>query len=141
MATVDAKVQKLGSLPLFAGCSRRELQRLAALCDAADVPAGLMLCGEGRVGLEFFVLVEGQAHVHRGGELVASVGPGGFFGELALLDRATPRRHASVVAATPLTLYVFDARSFAGMLHNMPEIAERLRDAADERRRDVRTVA
>lgn len=141
MATADIKTRTLGSLPLFADCSHRQLQRLAELCDAVSAQAGETLCGEGKLGVEFFVIVDGRAEVQRRGEQVATLGPGDFFGELALLDTgAPPRRQATVVATTALSLYVFDARSFAGMLHDMPRLAERLHKVAGQRRGDSAPV-
>ena len=136
----DAKVEEMRTLPLFQGCGRREVTRLAALCDRAAVQPGRELAAQGGVGLEFFVVVSGEAEVRRGDEVVATLQAGDFFGELALLDhRRPPRRSASVVATTPMSLYVFDARGFASMLHQQPAVGRRV--AATGRARELRSAA
>lgn len=133
MAEADAKVATLRTVPLFAGCTNHQLERLAALCDWVDTPSGGVLTTEGRTGVEFFLVVAGSAGVQVGGAPVGRVGPGDFFGELALLEHGIPLRHATVTAAEPMGLFVFDARGFATVLDSMPEVAERIRARATQR--------
>lgn len=110
--------------PLFEGLSRKQLMHLARLSDDLDVPAGAVLCTEGSRGKEFFVIVEGEAEVTRGGRRVATVGPGDFFGEIALLERVS--RTATVTAATPLRFFVISANAFKAVLDTDPTIEYKL---------------
>jgi CRP-like cAMP-binding protein len=85
------------------------------------VREGERVVAEGELGLEFFVIMDGTAKVTRRGKDIAKLGPGDFFGELALLDHA--RRNATVEAATPLTLFVLPRRQFDGALAEAPALA------------------
>jgi CRP-like cAMP-binding protein len=84
------------------------------LTDDLDVPAGTVLCREGSRGHEFFVIIEGEAEVTRGGKRVATLGSGEFFGEIAVLEPVT--RTATVTAATPLRFFVVSAQAFTALL-------------------------
>ena len=75
-----------------------------------EVPAGQTLVSEGDIARDFYVLLEGEARVEQGGSAVATLGPGDFFGEIALVTRT--RRTASVLTTAPSRLAVFDERSF-----------------------------
>src|SRR3712207_1222225 len=91
----DAKIDRLAGVPLFAGIDRRHLDRIAALCTDIAVPAGQVLCRQGQHGSEFFVIENGTASVTVDGRPAGTLGPGDFFGELALLDGG--ERSATVV--------------------------------------------
>ena len=67
------------------------------------------------------MIVSGQAEVRKDGELVATIGPGTYFGEVALLDAVT--RNASVIAKTDLVLEVIDRRGFNTLLDDLPRLA------------------
>ena len=95
MARSNSFVDTLSTVPLFSACSKKELQMVAKSADRVTVPAGKVVVNEGAAGTEFFVILGGQARVERHGRQVATLGPGGFFGDLALLDRAP--RNASVM--------------------------------------------
>jgi CRP-like cAMP-binding protein len=131
----DAKVRLLSGVPLFSPCAKHELRRIAALVDEVEAPKGKMLVREGDQGAEFFVVVEGSATVTRRGRKVATVGPGSFFGELALLDQGP--RAATVTADTDMQLLVLSSRAFSAILYDMPSVsrgilrgmAKRLRSA------------
>jgi CRP-like cAMP-binding protein len=128
MGETDTKVEMLRGVPLFAGCSDRDLEQIALLCDWVRAQPGTVLTSEGHAGLEFFLVLQGTASVRVGGREVATVGPGDFFGELALLEPGVPLRHATVVAGEEMALFVFDARGFATVLDTMPVIAGRIRE-------------
>jgi len=117
----DAKVDLLKSVPLFAGCSKTELRRLAATADEIDVRAGYVLMREGRPGREFFVLVEGKVEVTRNGRKLSELGPGDWFGEIALLTKVP--RTASVVATSAVRALVVTDRAFRQLVETMPSIA------------------
>jgi CRP-like cAMP-binding protein len=116
----NVKVEALRRVPLFEGLSKGELERLAATSEDMEVAAGKSLCREGDTGREFFVLVEGEVEVTRAGERLGSLGPGDFFGEIALVEH-TPRT-ATVTAVTPLRFFVLTSSGFWGLLQESPEI-------------------
>jgi CRP/FNR family cyclic AMP-dependent transcriptional regulator len=120
----DAKADALGRCPLFGELSRRELRELAALADEVEVSAGKVLAREGGLGSEFFVIAEGRAQVERDGHTVATLGPGDFFGEVALVDPGP--RLATVTAAEPLRAFVLTTRGFWELLDRNHKIAQKI---------------
>jgi CRP-like cAMP-binding protein len=129
------KATDLKSIWLFSGCSGSELRKIRASLDSVSVPAGKELVEEGRVGQEFFIIVDGQATVSRNGRKVASLGPGSHFGELALLDRRP--RSASVVSDTAMDMLVLSQRQFNGLLESVPSIARKMLSALASRLREA----
>ena len=125
LSTVD-------SIPLFASVPRRRRWHVARLADEVGVSAGAALTRQGGYAQEFFVVVSGTADVHRDGERVGALGPGDFFGEVALLG---PRweRTATVVASSPMRLLVLARRQFRELLFAAPTVAARIRGAAIQR--------
>jgi CRP-like cAMP-binding protein len=122
---VDA--ERLRAVGIFSGLSSRELERLSHWTDELAIREGEELVTEGRFAHEFFVIEDGAAAVVQGGERIAELGPGDFFGEIALLE--TERRTASVVATTPMQVIVMFGRDFKQMEHEMPAVADRVRSA------------
>jgi CRP-like cAMP-binding protein len=120
----DAKITALKQAPLFEGLSRKQLEHLARLSDDLDSPAGTVLCKEGSVGREFFVIVDGEAEVTKAGQHVATLGAGDFFGEIALIERIN--RVATVTAATPLRFFVISSRAFDSVLETDPTIERKV---------------
>lgn len=114
MARSDSFVETLATVPLFSACSKKELQMVAKSAEHLEVPAGKVVVTEGAAGTEFFVIIDGRARVERHGRQVASLGPGGFFGDLALLDRAP--RNASVIADSELEVARIGQRAFDALL-------------------------
>lgn len=110
--------------PLFEGLSRKQLGQLARLTDDLDVPAGTVLCREGKRGHEFFVIIEGEAEVLRAGKPLATIGSGDFFGEIALLERVV--RTATVKAKTKLRFFVVSDQAFTGVLDTDPSIERKV---------------
>jgi len=88
------------------------------------VPAGRTIISQGDLGQEFALIVSGEAQVIKDGVVVATIGPGTYFGEVALLD-SVPRT-ASVVAATDLVLEVLDRRGFNTLLDDLPQLSRSL---------------
>jgi CRP-like cAMP-binding protein len=117
-------LEELARVPLFSACAKKELQLIARRAEHVDVPAGKVLVREGAAGAEFFVILDGTAEVSRHGRRVATLDPGAFFGDLALLDRAP--RNATVTAKTPMQLMVLGQREFATMIDDVPEFAHKL---------------
>ena len=106
----DAKIELLKRVPLFSGCSKGELRELAKSADELDIREGTVLTREGRPGREFFVLLEGTAEVKKGSRKLNTLGPGDFFGEIALVSREP--RTATVVARTPARVYRLGREGF-----------------------------
>jgi CRP-like cAMP-binding protein len=121
----------IASAPLFAGCSKKELQLVASLADEIDLPAGKELTRQGAPGREFFVLLEGEVEVVRDGERIRTLGGGDFLGELALVSDIP--RTATVTATTPIRTLVVHARDFRRLLHDEPVVADRVLQAMAER--------
>src|SRR5207237_7996035 len=88
MRRLDHFEQRLGEVPLFRACSKQDLRRIAKLADPDDVKEGEVLVQEGKEGRELYVILSGQGVVSRKGRKVATLGPGGSFGELAALRHA-----------------------------------------------------
>ena len=83
----NAKIELIKAAPLFENCSKQELQSIAQIADELDIRAGKVLIREGERGREFFVIVTGEVEVRRKGRKMATLGPGSFVGEMALLSK------------------------------------------------------
>jgi CRP/FNR family cyclic AMP-dependent transcriptional regulator len=116
---------RLKKLPLFGDLPHKQLGRIAMWADEVDLPAGKPLMAEGNWAHEFFVIESGTASVDHENTHVADLGPGDFFGEMALLEHQ--RRSATVTTSSPMRAIVMHAREFAAMDAEMPEITERIR--------------
>jgi CRP-like cAMP-binding protein len=127
MLRKNAKVELIKGVPLFAECSKRELDEVAGIADEIDLREGKELTRQGSSGREFFVLVEGTAEVRKGNRRVNMLGPGDFFGEISLI-RHTPRT-ASVVATSPVRTLVITERSFRSLLDHQPGIQTKVMSA------------
>jgi CRP-like cAMP-binding protein len=126
---MDQKLELLSKVPLFADLGQRDLGQVERLADEIDVPAGKVLAKEGSSAHEFFVIVEGRIAITRGATKVNDMGPGEFFGELAMLGRIP--RTATATASTPARLLVVGHREFTSLMANHPQIREKvLRSAA-----------
>ena len=121
---MDAKTALLKQVPLFQQLSKRELAQVAALADEIDLPAGRTLTTEGANGREFVVLVDGIADVSQDGEVVNTLGPGDYLGEIALVT-GEPRT-ATVTTRSPSRLLVMNAASFRSLLHDAPQLKKRV---------------
>jgi CRP/FNR family transcriptional regulator, cyclic AMP receptor protein len=127
----DAKVELLRGVPLFAGCSKSELQQIASLADELDLGEGATLSREGERGREFIVVAEGTVRVTRNGKTVRDLGSGDFIGEIALV--ADVPRTATVTATSPVRLLVVTDRAFRSVLDQMPSIATKVLQSLGER--------
>ena len=114
------RLAQFRDLPLFAGCTSEELAEIDRLADEVHVPAGRTVIRQGDLGQEFALIVEGEADIVKDGDVVATLGAGDYFGEVALLDSIT--RTASVVARTELVLQVLDRRGFNTLLDDQPRL-------------------
>ena len=127
----NQKVDLIARVPLFAHCSKRELEQIASVADEIDLAEDKELMREGALGREFFVILEGSAEVTRGAETINTLGPGDFFGEIALISHGP--RTATVTATSPLRALVVTERSFHQLVDKSPEIQMKVLAAAVER--------
>jgi len=127
--------QTVLSIPLFAGLSKQERQTIAQHADELSFEEGRHLVREGEFPYEFFILEAGSADVTHNGERLAELGPGDFFGEMALVDRT--RRNASVVATSPITVVVMTGQAFRQMKRELPAVCERITREVEERGRSI----
>lgn len=111
-------VEDLRHIALFATLSNAELAELAQLGEPVEAAPGAVLIDQGDVGLECFIVIEGEAGISSGGDHVATIGPGSIVGEMALIGHRP--RNASVVAQTPMRLLAFDIAAFKRVLDDMP---------------------
>jgi CRP-like cAMP-binding protein len=111
-------------VPLFADLGRHELELVDRASTELEVRPGHVLMHEGQLAHEMVVVLEGELEVTRDGQHVATLGPGDFAGEMALLAHSP--RHASVVATTDATLLVIEGRAFFAVLMDAPQIAVKM---------------
>jgi CRP-like cAMP-binding protein len=135
MARHDDHTELLAQVPLFSACTKKELQAIAKRSEEQRVDAGTSVVREGEAGDAFYVIVSGQAEVARSGQVVATIGAGSFFGDLALLDRAP--RNATVTAITDMDLIVLGQREFSTMLDEAGGFARKLLIALAHRLREM----
>jgi CRP-like cAMP-binding protein len=127
----NSKVELLAKVPLFAGLSKRDLQRVARIADEIDLREGKQLISEGYSGREFFILLDGSAEVRRKGRKVNTMSPGDFFGEIALLsDRLTT---ATVTTTEPSRALVITRASFKSLLRDEPRVQLKVLQALADR--------
>jgi CRP/FNR family cyclic AMP-dependent transcriptional regulator len=127
----NAKVELLLKVPLFTHCSKRELAAIATLANEVNLPEGHTLIREGAQAFSFFMLVEGTADVHQNDRKLATLGPGDFMGELALiLERP---RTATITLTSPTRLLAVSAHHFHPLLARSPQLQLKLLETLAER--------
>ena len=126
---------KLANVPIFSGCSKRELAIIAHAAKEVSHKEGTVIAREGERGIGLFLILEGQCKVTIGGRTKAKLGPGDFFGEVALLDGGP--RTATVTALTPVRLVGITGWVFRGLLMEHPNIALKTLEAVAGRLRAV----
>ncbi len=135
MASKSAQIEHLQQVPLFSGCSKKDLQTIAKVGDEITMTAGTMIVDQGQMGREAFVILDGTVTVRRSGKKVTQLATGAVVGELSLLDHGP--RTASVTCDTDCTLFVLDQRHFRGVLEDNPSIAMKLLGALASHIRDL----
>jgi CRP/FNR family transcriptional regulator, cyclic AMP receptor protein len=127
----NQKIDLIRKVPLFSRLSKTELRDLAMLADEIDLRDGKEMTRQGHPGREFFVLLEGTADVRKNGRKINTLGPGDFFGEIALVSREP--RTATVTATTPVRTLVITDRSFRRLLDESPEVKTKVMEAMAKR--------
>lgn len=138
MATKDV-MERLAQVPIFSGCSKKELQTIARAIRPIDHEAGTVIAQEGEPGAGLFVIDSGSADVTIGGRKVNHLEAGEFFGEMALLDGGP--RTATVTAKTDIKLFVLTEWVYRGLLSEHPSIAIRTLEAMAARLRSATKTA
>ena len=135
MSSHNKHLEHLAEIPLFTALNKRDLQRIAKASNEVRRPAGSVLVDQGDAGREAFVIMEGTATVKRNGRKVGTLGVGDSVGELSLLDHGP--RTATVTADTDITVLVLSAREFAGVLEEVPGLAQKMLGQLAGRVRDL----
>jgi CRP/FNR family transcriptional regulator, cyclic AMP receptor protein len=123
--------EDLSAVPLFSSLSDSDLRELASWFDVHTASQGVRLAGEGAAGYSFFILTRGRAVVTSGGANLATLGPGDFFGEIAILGNG--RRSATVTTTSPATFLVMFGTEFRRLQQAQPEIAAHIEEAMRQR--------
>lgn len=124
--------QELGQIPLFSDLTQDDLAALATYADEVTVSEGKHLVDEGGYAYDLFAIVEGQAQVIVGGDVVAELGPGDFFGEAGVLEKQ--QRNATVIAATRMRLVTLTGWDLRRMRRQLAPVMAKLEQAIEQRR-------
>ena len=120
----DERAAHLKKVLLFEDLSDKEIKKVAESAKKVDHPEGKMIAEEGREGFAFQLIVTGHADVTVGGMGMRTLGPGDYFGEIALIDQGP--RTATVTATEPVTTLALSAWTFRGMIDQYPDVAKKL---------------
>jgi CRP-like cAMP-binding protein len=131
-AAMAVKPEKLNGVPLFDKLPDDVRSRFAVWVSEIEVPQGQHLADEGEYAYDLFIIEDGTAEVIQDGKTVAELGPGEFFGEMGVLERAP--RNATVVAKTPMTLLTLTGWDVKRLESKSPEAIKQLQDVIEQRR-------
>jgi CRP/FNR family transcriptional regulator, cyclic AMP receptor protein len=120
----DTKIEQLSRLPLFEGCSQRQLREIARITEVRELPEASVLARTGEPGHEFFLILDGRVRIEVSPRKRTKLGPGEFFGEMSLLDGGP--RSATAVAETGVRLLVINRRDFSLLLSKVPDLTRHL---------------
>ena len=127
----NEKVEWIKHAPLFANLSKRDLAEVAHLADELDLREGKEMTRQGAPAREFFVLLEGEADVRKNGRRINQLGPGDFFGEIALVSNVP--RTASVTTTSPVRALVVSSRDFWTLLDESPTTQRKILETVGDR--------
>lgn len=128
---MDEKLKALARVPLFAGLSDRDLVAVGGLCDQITVRAGKVVAKQGSSADAFYIIKDGTVRIEKDGTAVADLGPGAFFGEMAMLARIP--RTATASCVTDCTLLVVGHRELATLMEDHPSVQGAILKALAER--------
>jgi CRP/FNR family cyclic AMP-dependent transcriptional regulator len=120
----DEYLDHLKAVPLFSKCDKGQLIEIGKVADELNIKAGTVLMREGQIGRELFLIIDGTADVSRNAEVVATIGPGDFVGELAVIAHSA--RNATVTARTELDVLVMTSSALSQLLDDIPGLAKHL---------------
>src|SRR3954470_24190406 len=126
------KPEKLNGVPLFDKLPDHVRERFAVWVSEIEVPEGQHLADEGEYAYDLFIIKDGKAEVVQDGKSVAELGPGEFFGEMGVLEKA--KRNATVVAKTPMTLLTLNAWDVKRLEKKAPDAMRQLEEVIEQRR-------
>lgn len=124
MASMKKQLEHLREVPLFNGCTNKELQKIAKASDEITMTEGTLIIDQGQTGREAFVILDGTVVVKRNGRKIADLGIGAVVGELSLLDHGP--RTATAICASDCTLLVIDQRRFLAVIDDIPSLSHKL---------------
>jgi CRP-like cAMP-binding protein len=127
--------QELAKIPLFGDLSEEDLAAVATYADEVTVSEGKHLVDEGGYAYDLWAIIEGTAQVIVGGDVVAELGPGDFFGEAGVLEKQ--QRNATVVAKTRMQLVTLTGWDLRRMRKQLGPVMEKLEQAIDQRRQPI----
>ena len=135
---IKSRMEVLAGVPLFAELPKRQLHSIAQACRTRRWPSGLCVVPENTKAQVCYVIVEGTVDVSTKGRTIARLGPGDFFGEIALLDPGP--RTASVPTTTEMVAVELSRQSFLSVARDNPTVllamletlAKRLREATQK---------
>jgi CRP-like cAMP-binding protein len=128
-------IETLKSIPLFSSCTKKELALVAEIVKPQEYPAGHAIVVQGREGAGLHIVTEGTVRVEVDGKVRRKLGPGRFFGEIALLDNGL--RTATVVADTPVRTLAIVSWQFRGLLKDQPNLTIRMLEEVCRRLRSA----
>jgi CRP/FNR family cyclic AMP-dependent transcriptional regulator len=120
--TVDLNLLK--TVPIFSSCSRKEIGAIGRITKEVHFDPGVAICREGETGVGLHIVVEGETKVQIGGRTRRRLGPGAFFGEVAVLDGGP--RTATVIAETPVRTLSIPSWSFKSLLRSQPSLSTKM---------------
>ena len=134
-AKQEDKIERLKEIPIFEGCSQRQLRSMAKIARVFDVAADTVLARAGEPGDEFFLIIDGSVWVEVSSEKRVLLHPGEFFGEMSILDGGP--RSATIVADTPVRLLVITRRHFSMLLKDVPGLTQTVMATLSKRVREA----
>jgi CRP/FNR family transcriptional regulator, cyclic AMP receptor protein len=132
---MEERLELLERVPLFSDVPREVLARIAEVADESDVPAESVLTHEGRHEGYFFIVESGSVKIERGGQVVATLGTGDFFGSIALVDGGP--RTATATAVAPSRLLSISNEKFRALLDDSPALQSAILQAAERNLRII----
>ena len=131
--------ETIGSIPLFSGLDKKDRERIAGAGREVTFEKGKTILREGEPGLALLLILEGKVEVRKKGKLLSTLGNGGFFGEMTVIDDKP--RSADVVAVASTTCFGLTSWAFAGLVRTYPEIALAVMKELVRRLREVQETA
>ena len=131
----EAVIAMLEKNPLWAGLDRKDLKAIVKASEERKFETGDVILGKGEGGVGFYLIVDGSVEVKSESDILAKLGPGQFFGEMAVLDNQP--RSADVVAAEPSRCFIVSEWSFKALISENPKIALKMLQELVRRLRDT----